>query len=504
MLGLHEWTYGQSYTCILVKPDGSLRQMDVYDGYRQGDTVVAEFYAVGDRIDIEKLQQELTDSGNDETTVASYGDNWYVFHAPGADVSAIDMCLRIFPSGVFNPTKSKLVTPTDVELYGHECLGGFIGNRHTRSIHLRSVSDEFRKAIGSLEGLRKQTQLVLLRKCVMPRLNHTMRNVDYRGVHEGYDTIRKCIISKIANLSNAPIRDRDIPLLFLPTTKGGMGLLDPVATSKHAFDASQSKSSWYIANLMRGVTTDSPLPPTQRQRMDEHHQATLTKFMKKLNHIGRLTLAENALPGAASWLSATPFASNMSHSDVSIANAIRGRTLQKRQDAVNNLPRAQLTQTVVNEFLRQGFRATLVDHNTNKTLSSDPFGLPTTVVDPMAISVTSFNVRQVKAPEPHPNANHNLRFYQKLINDKVVKLQKALFKRAYTGKVHYPFVFSPTGAPLGHSRKWIHELKHRAANQLIPTNLSETIAVYALKSLKFDDNRSVHAIESYSDATSLD
>ena len=505
---LFEFCYG-SPNIILIKEckKGFKIQIITYC-LRQGDPNSTYWFQVGDREDLEELIDRL---GHD-SMVWSYVDDVYVFNKkpdedeeheepdppPDPDPdreSPLEMIMNTLEN--VNTNKTKRITKKQVMDHGYETLGGFIGTRTKRLQHLTKELYKLKALIKSLDPLQRQSQLLLLRQCVIPTLNHTMRNVDPRGCEQIYISMKKMIATKISKLAEAPIRldprhkrrthtpSRGYPnidLVGLPVRYGGLGMGDQELQSRIAWGASQAKTKWLI-NKWQGQSTRPPR--SQKQRMEQHWIQASNELMRSLYRPQAVRISMNAEKSASSWLTTVPMTQSMELTNDEVKRGLRSRLLYT-DDVINETKRGKMKKTIIDEFKAAEYEATQTTTSTKHSTPDDPnTWLPDSVVDPMAISVQTYNVESVNTPNPPNNTKNILKYYQKKVHEAVTKLQiRRVRSRYYEGYTYFPMFVSKTGAFLGRTKEWIKQLKQRARLNKSPSPVTQLVSVQSIKSLR--------------------
>ena len=81
------------------------------------------------------------------------------------------------------------------------------------------------RQLEAIKPLRKQAQLVMMRQCIIPALNHVMRNVDPDGCMTEYRQAKRVIATKIGRLADSlvPVRlgARDLRRGYMPIRNAG-------------------------------------------------------------------------------------------------------------------------------------------------------------------------------------------------------------------------------------------------------------------------------------------
>ena len=511
---LFEFCYGKPNIILIKKKETGWKLQLVTTCLRQGDSNSTYWFQIGDRDEISELDDRLGDT----SMVWTYVDDVYVFNIkpeeededndpdPPPDPPDPDPDpLRESPMEIImntleniNPRKTKQMTKKKVLTEGYETLGGFIGPRIKRLQHLTKKLYELRRTIKKLDPLQKQTQLLLLRQCVIPTLNHTMRNVDPLGCEQIYKDMKQIIAERISKLADTPIRGvnpkykrkgrrptsngyPNMTLVGLPVRHGGLGMGDQELQARIAWGASQSKAKWLI-NKWKGMATKPPR--SQKQRMEQHWIQASNEMMRSLYRPAAIRVAMNAEKSASSWMTTIPMTKALQLTNGEVRRGLRSRLLYG-DDKVNETKREKIKKTIVDEFKAAEYEATQTTASTTHTIPGDPnTWLPDSVVDPMAISVQTFNVEGIKISNPPDNTGHILKYYQKKVHEAVKKLQiKRSKSRYYEGYIYFPMFISKTGAFLGRTREWIKQMKQRSRLNKTPSPITQLVSVQSIKSL---------------------
>ena len=372
-----------------------------------------------------------------------------------------------------NKRKTKVIVNADARTDGYKTLGGFIGPPQKRAAFVKTAADAMAGKIRALGPLRKQTQLILLRQCVIPALNHLMRNVNPSGCQQQYRRIQTMISKKISELAESPVeldrsecfrrgyrprsgdRVRETNLVSIPTRYGGLGMGDQVVQSTKAWEACQQQCAHLVQKWMKGTTSGRP-PDPQKKRMEEYWLEASNQLMNKLYQPKCARIACNAEKSASAWLTTIPHTPDLLIPDAAIAAGLRCRLLQVR-DRTRLTKRKILDQRLLDEFKMADFECKLVTTSTNYTSTADPAGVSDSIVEPMALSVGNFAVSQVNSrdlPPPPPDTPNILSYYRKKLHAKVTTIQRQRFRRHYPGYTHFPFTITTSGALMGKSEKW--------------------------------------------------
>ena len=500
---LFEWTYGRPTHIIFRTANGEYKTA-VTTCLRQGDPLSMYFFEAGDCDNIEALQEAVGDNG----MVWSYVDDIRIFKSKqdedssdGDEEPTLMMVQRVLGQENINIQKSRQVTKETFEREGLETFGGFVGTQRQRSEFLRVQVDKVIESIDKIGDLRKQTQMVLMKQCIIPSINYCMRNVDPTGCEHQYRRLQQAITRRVSRLADAPVRltgrltrmgwssmrghrAKDTDIISLPGRYGGLGMGDQEVQARIAYDACQDKCKYLVDKWMQGTIRSRP-PTSQRQRMDTHWRRVSNALLDRLRPQQRLRVAANSTQTAKSWISATPHKAGLTMTDDEVATGLRSRLLQSA-DRVNATKRKVLDQLILNEFKLADIDAKLVTTTTSHTTTDDPMGMSESVVEPMAISVSTLNVTCIEVPRPPQDTRTQgnlLNYYVKKIHDRARKIQRRKFRRYYEGYTHFPMVVSTTGAVLGATKKWVQDLKKRATLNKTPSAITQIIANNAVKSL---------------------
>ena len=453
---------------------------------------------------------EQTESRVPDKVVASAQMKWsHPANAPKELDKAADQgdpvmrtVLETLDEATINERKTKVIANADASADGYETLGGFIGPPRRRAAFVRTAADEMAEKIRALGPLRKQTQLILLRQCVIPALNHLMRNVDPAGCQQQYRRIQAMISKKISELAESPVeldrgecvrrgyrprsgdRVRETNLVSLPTRYGGLGMGDQVVQATRAWEACQEQCAHLVQKWMKGTTSGRP-PDPQKKRMEKYWLEASNQLMNKLHQSKCARIACNAEKSASAWLTTIPHTPDLLIPDAAIAAGLRCRLLQVR-DRTRLTKRKILDQRLLDEFKIAGFDCKLVTTSTTYTSTDDPAGISDSIVEPMALSVENFAVSTVNSrdlPLPSADTPNILSYYRKKLHEKVTKIQRQRFRRHYPGYTHFPFTITSSGALMGKSEKWVKQLKQRSTLNQVPSPIIQLISATAVKSM---------------------
>ena len=498
---LFEWAYSQPAHIIVKTADGN-HEILTTSCLRQGDPTAGYFYQMGDRRDMEKLNEALGDKG----MAWSYIDDLKIFKSPtnteDDNEPTVLIAAETLTPGSINTSKTVTTSNEYARTEGCETLGGFIGPPEKRAAFVKTAIDKLAQRMRALEPLRKQTQLILLRQCVIPSLNHLMRNVNPDGCQQHYQTLKRMIATKISQLADSPVRlgnrdlragymprrdggrVRDTDLISLPTRYGGLGMGDQVAQSTIAWEACQHQCKYLMDKWMKG-TISGPPPDKQKKRMEDYWRRASNQLMDKMYRQQCMKVACNAEKSASSWLTTIPHLPELLLPDASVAAGLRSRLL-KSKDRIDITKRKVLHQRLLNEFKSADYESKLVTTSTTHTTTDDPTWISDSLVEPMAISVMGFNLSLVTTtdlPVPPPKTPNVLSYYRKKLHTKAAYLQRKRFQQHYRGYVHFPFTITSSGALMGKSEGWIRQLKQRARLNQKPSAITQIISSTSLQSM---------------------
>ena len=498
---LFEWAYGQEAHVLLKDKDG--RRMVVPTSCLcQGGPLACYMYQMGDREDIERLQENLGDRGMAWTFVDDVKILKTTTPTEDEEEPVIMTAVESIHGGKINTDKTRTISNAEAQQEGYATLGGFIGPPEKRAEFVKAEVNKLRDKIQAISPLRKQTQLVLLKQCIIPSLNHVMRNVNPEGCQVLYRDAKAFIATKVAQLAETPVRlgardlragympirdggrVRDTDLISLPLRYGGLGMGDPIVQSNKAWEACQKKCKFLVDKWM-GKTVGPP-PDPQKKLMEEYWKKASNQLMNRLTMDKCLKVATNAEKSASSWLNTIPHLPELRLSDKEVASGLRYRLL-KRNSGLDLNKRKILHQRVLQEFKSAEYESKLVTMNTQHTQTEDPKGISDSIVQPMAISIMNFNLTLVTrkdAPEPPENTTNWVAYYQKKLHKKALWMQKKRFRRKhFTGYVHFPLTITPSGALLGKSVDWIQQLKRSARLNKKPSPITQLISASALQAM---------------------
>ena len=496
---LFEWCYGETSYTLVKTADGRMELLPT-NCLTQGDPPAAYWYQHGDRIDMETLNERLGDRGQaisfiDDVSILKSTTNMQEIDEP-----VMMTAVESMTGGKINTSKSKNISNADAQAEGYETLGGFIGPPEKRAEFVKTAADKILTKIKALDPLRKQTQLILLRQCIIPSLNHLTRNVNPAGCQRQYREIKNMIASKIARLAGTPVqltsgdyrrgyrplnnRVKDTDLISLPTRYGGLGMGDQVVQSTEAWEASQQQCKYLVEKWTKG-TSSGPVPEPQKKRMNDYWQKASNQLMNKVYAPQCQRIACNAGKAASAWLTTVPHIPELLIPDAAVAAGLRSRLL-KVQDRLNMTKRKVLHQRVLDEFKKADYQCTLVTASTKHTTTDDPAGISDSLVEPMALSIANLNLsllNRTDVPSPPRNTPSLLAYYRKKIHQKATKVQRTRFRKHYPGLTHFPLTITTSGALLGKSEAWIKQLKQRASLNQVPSPVTQLISATTIQSM---------------------
>ena len=105
-----------------------------------------------------------------------------------------------------------------------------------------------------------QEQLLLLRLCFAPRLNHLIRTLHPEVVREGCRAFDKALMVALERTTGCPLLEHSVTMAQLPIRMGGLGLFSQEVLSPFAFGASFALSRQVLLDRNLGSLLSS-LPP---------------------------------------------------------------------------------------------------------------------------------------------------------------------------------------------------------------------------------------------------
>jgi hypothetical protein len=249
--------YGKPSTAHVRLASGALSSIDVQSGVRQGDSAGPLFFMLG----LLPVLQQLRESWS-SVKVLSYLDDIFVVgdvetltNVFDEAVIALDKVgLNVNPKKCWIFTKESTLTEQRAELDrrgltvltdGFRALGSVQGTAEFVQESLEEVLKRLRSKTSALEmglerGLAPQALFSMLKMCVAPMLQHTLRttapSLSGRFAARAKALLRENLY-KTLGLERAPDDNRAVVESLMFSSEAGLGLLDPEATHPLAYMA---------------------------------------------------------------------------------------------------------------------------------------------------------------------------------------------------------------------------------------------------------------------------
>ncbi len=198
------------------------------------------------RVILEQLDSKLRLLGSaDWRLVTAYLDDTHLVVDEGNVDSALEIVREVFSefsgdSGLeLNDSKTRVVKPSDFGRTGYSGLGSHMGEGKEGFIEAKV--DAWKGLLAKLQTVPNQDAFLLLRSCILPKLNYMLRTVDVDSLcwQEAQNGVSE-FLSKIT--SPLGLNTYDPRLVSLPVRKGGLGLPSPTLVSERAIAASKAAS----------------------------------------------------------------------------------------------------------------------------------------------------------------------------------------------------------------------------------------------------------------------
>lgn len=227
-------------------------------------------------------------------------------------------------------------TSTQVLQSGLKLLGTFIGPTAARKAFLNGKIDKLQLLTDKLEQLRKQDANLILRKCLLPRLQHLQRTLDPGDIYESWlrhdDIIREAVYDLCGNVDES---EQQKELLQLPVREGGLGFTAATMTHQKARQASLSLTQRVITgqwgeNVAKRVLGEAEIgirPLRQRDLMKGTWRGFALDVLESMDVQTKALVKANAGRLATGWLRAAPVEKGLILSDATVAAVLRQRLI---------------------------------------------------------------------------------------------------------------------------------------------------------------------------------
>lgn len=342
-----KWAYGKHTAIVLHDRHAhSTHQITSAAGVRQGDPLGPYLFSLAYRTQLERIRNHLAEADVEivETTVLAYLDDTILLVPTSQADAAYAAVLDAFDGQaladgfIIRPDKTVRTSSAQVAEEGVKLLGTCIGAETARAAFFRSKLSKLESMLEKLPSLRKQDAQLLLRFCLLPRMQHLQRTMDPSGIHDcwaAHDAAFARTLSTLCGgLDHLPRTKR---LAELPARYGGLGFPRALTTLSAARHASLSLARWFLTLIWgpRAAETaveealEGERPPRQHILMRPVWGRKSDEFHENHSDQERVLAQANASPIASAWMFTCPIESGLFLSDATTVAGLRLRLQAK-------------------------------------------------------------------------------------------------------------------------------------------------------------------------------
>jgi hypothetical protein len=226
---LGKFLYGEASSIFVLDANGKVVTVKSECGVKQGDPLGPLFFSLA----IQPIIAELRQWTADPSGACAYLDDGFIRGLSSVQAEEVldgleGISVRVGLS--LNRAKCRFVPGEELHESGFKTLGSFAGgpasedNGGARLVEEAAARLEQRILI--MRQLPLQHQLLLLRKCFYPQLNHLLRSLPPAVSGPGASRFDKALTSALEDMLGVPcLGDTQSGIMRLPAAMGGLGLV---------------------------------------------------------------------------------------------------------------------------------------------------------------------------------------------------------------------------------------------------------------------------------------